>query len=266
MTETAKFADNTHNTSHLLPQILMAGKEELFRIVQEQSGELLLTALRNPALDENHLLALFKLRGLQEELFTTIYAGKRLLENYKVKLCMLCHPETPSHIALTLIPQILVFDLARICRMPAVNTDLRIAAEREIIKRLPTQPLGNKMTLARQGTATVAEMLLKEGMHQVVEACLDNPQLKEGAVHQFVSSFQANADTISMVARHQRWKTRPNIRLAILKNPRTPAIWFTAFLPGMPHQLIRELLSVQRLTPAQKELVRNALSGKGKHH
>jgi hypothetical protein len=203
---------------------------------------------------------------LPEELFTAIYAGKRLLENYKVKLAILCHPETPSHIAVTLIPQILIFDLSRICRMPAVNSDLRIAAEREIVKRIPTQPLGNKMTLARQGTATVAEMLLKEGLPPVVEACLDNPHLKEGAVHQFVSSFQANADTISMVARHQRWKVRPNIRLAILKNPRTPAIWFTTFLPAMPHQLVRELLSVQRLTHAQKELVRTALTGKGNHH
>jgi hypothetical protein len=237
MEESAKNADHSQNMALLLPQILRAGKDELFQIIQEQSGEFLLALLRNPALDENHLQALFKRRGLPEELFTAIYSGKRLLENYKVKLAMLCHPETPSHIASTLIPQVLVFDLARISRMPAVHTDLRIAAEREIIKRLPTQPLGNKMTLARQGTAAVVEMLLKEGQPQVVEACLDNQNLKEGAVHQFVSSFQANADSISMVARHQRWKVRPNIRLAILKNPRTPAIWLPLFCQLCPNSL-----------------------------
>jgi hypothetical protein len=96
----------------------------------------------------------------------------------------------------------------------------------------------------------------------VVEACLDNPHLKEGALHQFIASPKSTAETISMVARHGRWKGRPNIRLAILKNPRTPAIWFTMFLPGLPQSTLRELLSSSRLTFAQKELVRQAGHGR----
>jgi len=99
----------------------------------------------------------------------------------------------------------------------------------------------------------------------VVEACLENPHLKEGAVHQFIASYQSSAETISMVARSARWKGRPNIRLVILKNPRTPTIWFTTLLPGLPTQAIRELLSVSRLTVAQKEVLRQALNSKGSH-
>jgi hypothetical protein len=62
-----------------------------------------------------------------------------------------------------------------------------------------------------------------------------------------------------MVARNCRWKGRPNIRLAILKNPRTPTIWYTLFLPCLSQNTIKELLSVPRLTYAQKDLVRQAL-------
>jgi hypothetical protein len=117
------------------------------------------------------------------------------------------------------------------------------------------------MTLARRGTSAVVESLLREGVPPLVEACLDNPHLKEGSVHQFITASTSTAETISMVARSGRWKGRPNIRLAILKNPRTPAIWFTVFLPGLPQSTIKELLSVPRLTSAQKELVRHALGG-----
>ncbi|MDR3579509.1 MAG: hypothetical protein P4L44_06080 [Oryzomonas sp.] len=84
------------------------------------------------------------------------------------------------------------------------------------------------------------------------------PYLKEGAVHQFIVSAASNAESISMIARSSRWKGKPNIRLAIRKNPRTPAIWFTLFLGTL-----RELLSVPRLTGTQKELVRQALSSRG---
>jgi hypothetical protein len=157
------------------------------------------------------------------------------------------------------LTQLNIFDLVKICQIPGISPDNRMAAERSIIQRLPGQPLGNKLTLARRGTSAVVESLLREGVPPLVEACLDNPHLKEGSVHQFITAYTSTAETISMVARSGRWKGRPNIRLAILKNPRTPAIWFTMFLPGMPQNTIRELLSVPRLTFAQKELVRQAL-------
>jgi len=239
-----------------------ADKDELFRILQEQSGGLLLAALRNPDLDENHLLALLKRRGLPEEIFSAIHSGKRLLESRKVTFALACHPETPSPIAQALLHRFYILELAKICAMPAVAPDLRLAAERCIVQRLPTQPLGTKLTLARRGTGGVADMLLKEGLPPVVEACLENPHLKECAVHQFIASCHSTAETISMVARNSRWKGRPNIRLAILKNPRTPAIWFTLFLPDLTSQVLKDLLCSQRLTSAQKELVRQAQHGR----
>jgi hypothetical protein len=204
---------------------------------------------------------LLKRRGLQESIYTAIYASKRLQESYRVTFALVCHPDTPPHIAQSLLHRFYILDLAKVCAMPAVTPDLRQIAERCIVQRLPTQPLGTKLTLARRSTAAVVELLLREGLAPVVEACLNNPHLKEGAVNQFITSFQSTAETISMVARSGRWKGRPNIRLAILKNPRTPSIWFTLFLPGLPSPVLRELLCSQRTTYAQKELVRQAMRG-----
>lgn len=254
---TATTADRGRNLSLEIRRALTSGKDELFSVVQSGNGDVLRAALRNPALDEQHLLTLLKRREL-EDIPAAIYASKRLMESYAVRFALAVHPETPSHQVLTLLPQLYIFDLLKLCQRPGVTPDQKLAGERAIIQRIPTQPLGNKLTLARRGTAAIVEALLREGHPQVLEACLDNPRLKEGSLHQFISSAQATAETISMIARHSRWKGRPNIRLAILKNPRTPAIWFTLFLPGLPAATLRDLLASPRLTMSQKELVRQA--------
>lgn len=245
-----------------LQHALTSDKDRLFQILQGQPVEVLLAAVRNPVFDEHHLLTLLKQRNLPQVVFTTIYANKHLIESNTVKIALLVNPEMPSHLAATLLPQLTIFELLKICLLPGITPDQRFSAERVIIQRIPTQPLGNKITLARRGTSAIVESLLREGLPPLVEACLDNPHLKEGSVHQFINASTSTAETISMVARSGRWKGRPNIRLAILKNPRTPTIWYTMFLPGLPRNTVKELLSVPRLTFAQKEQLRQALGGR----
>jgi hypothetical protein len=262
MEDVAKIAGSDQNLSLGRQRALTADKDELFQLLQGQPAEVLLAAVRNPAFDEHHLLALMKQRELPQALFTAVYANKHLLESSQAKFALIINPDIPAHIAATLLPLLNIFELLKICLMPGITPDQRILAERVIIQRLPTQPLGNKITLARRGTAGIVESLLREGVPSLVEACLDNPHLKEGSVHQFITASTSTAETISMVARSGRWKGRPNIRLAILRNPRTPTIWYTLFLPGLPQSTIKELLSVPRLTFAQKELVRQTLGSR----
>jgi hypothetical protein len=262
MEDVAKIADDDQNLSLRLHHALTADRDEIFALLQGQPVEVLQAVLRNPAFDEHHLLALMKQRDLPQAVFTTVYASKRLIESSPVKFAMIVNSGIPAHIAVTLLPQLSVFELLKICLIPGCTPDQRLAAERVIIQRIPTQPLGNKITLARRGTSAVVEALLREGVPPLVEACLDNPHLKEGSVHQFLHASTATAETISMVARSARWKGRPNIRLAILKNPRTPSIWYTLLLPGLPLSTVRDLLSTPRLTSAQKELIRKALGGR----
>ncbi len=245
-----------------LLEALTADKDRLFTVIQASREEVLLAALRNPNLDMKHLLQFFKRRGLGAVL-AAIYANKKLLESSSVKLALVAHPDTPPHIAQTVLPLLYIFDLLKLCLMPVVSADIHLAAERKIVQLLPAQPLGNKLTMARRGTAAIVDALLREGVQNIIEICLDNPHLKEGSLHQFLTSSHATAENVSLVARSMRWKNRPNIRLAILKNPRTPLIWFTLFLPELPAATRLDLLASPRLTFAQKELVRNAVS---RHH
>lgn len=242
-----------------LGDALTADKERLFTVIQERRHDVLLAALRNPALDPQHLLMLLKRREL-EPIITAIYANKRLIEANSVKFALVAHRDTPPHIAQNLLSLLYIFDLLKLCLIPGISADIQLAAERKIVQQIPTQPLGNKLTLARRGTAAILDALLREGQSNILEICLDNPHLKEGSLHQFLSSAHATAENVSKVARNIRWKNRPNIRLAILKNPRTPLIWFTTFLPELSGTTVLDLLASPRLTSAQKILVRQVSS------
>lgn len=257
--QTPKTTNQQHDLRRL-HHALTADKQAIYHLLEQATPDLLQALQRNPALDEHHLLALLKQRGLAGTLFEIM---QRYLENcggsYQLTKALARHPDTPSHIGLALLPQLHLFDLAELSRCPQATPDQRMAAERLIIQRLPTQPLGNKVSLARQGSAAIAEALLKEGQPQVVAICLDNPRLKEGALHQFISSGAANAETISQVARHPSWQHRPNLQLAILKHPRTPLIWYTLWLPRLKRSAVKELALSPRLTPQQRACIKQHL-------
>lgn len=263
MDKTAKVVTLDPGQARRLHRALTAGKEELFQVLEESSMEVLAAALRNPALDHNHLLALLKRRDLSEELLKGVYRLEKFAASRELKVAMVRNPNTPGVLLAALLPHLYLFELVSLCSLPGVTPDQKLAAERAIIQRLPTTPLGNKLTLARRGTAAVAEALTREGDPRLLEACLDSPHLKEAAVFRFLSSANASAETISMVARHPRWKGRLNLRLAILKNPRTPAVWFTLFLPQLSLSDVKGLLLSQRLPLPQKKLVEDELKRRG---
>jgi hypothetical protein len=263
MEESAKIATLDPNLSRLLYLALTADKGELQLVLQSTSPEVLRTALKNPALDEGHLVALLQRRDLSEELLMAVSRLPAVGESHNLKVALVQNPNTPGPLTLALLPHLYLFELANICFLPGVTPDQKFAAERAIIQRLPTTPLGNKLTLARRGTAAVVEALLREGESPVVDACLTNPRLKESAVFQFLGSSRAGAETISMIARHPRWKTRPNLVSAILKNQRTPLVWYTLFLPTLSITEVRQLLASNRLSHPQKKAVEGELMRRG---
>jgi hypothetical protein len=152
-----------------------------------------------------------------------------------------------------------LFELIDLCCLPGVTADQRLAAERTILLRLEYEPLGNCITLARRGTATLVGELLIKGEARLMEPCLSNPRLKEASIVRFLRGPRATAETISIIARHPRWKNRPNLRQTILRQHQTPLVWFTMWLPKLPMRDLRTLLLSRQPTPAQQALISKEL-------
>jgi hypothetical protein len=246
-----------------LSRALSAGSDELHHTLADPDMQVLRAVLKNRNINEDHLLALLKRRDLREDILTTIYRMDVTRHSHRLQISLLKNPGTPGPVTLALLPFMHLFELVDLCLIPGVTPDQKFAAERTILQRLPTTELGNKMTLARRATSTVVGALLKEGAPRLVEICLNSPRLREVAVLQFINSVGASAETLSIIARHPKWKLRPNLRLAILRNRRTPAIWYTLFLPKLPTRELSNLLLSRRLSSPQKQLVQDELQRRG---
>jgi len=242
---------------------LTASSDELFQVLLDPEIQVLRATLKNQNLNEDHLRALLKRRDLTEDLLKAIYQLDITKASHRLQVALVKNPGTPAPIALALLPHLHLFELVDLCLIPGVTPDQKFGAERAILQRLPTTELGNKMTLARRATATVVGAILKEGQSRLVEICLSSPRLREVAILQFINGATSSAETISIIARHEKWKLRPNLRLAILKNRRTPAIWFTLFLPQLRTAEVRNLLVSRNLNQAQKKLVQDELRKRG---
>ena len=242
---------------------LTADNEEVFRVVTDPSMKVLRAVLKNPLLDESHLLLLLKRRDLSEELVRAVCKLPQVADSHRLKVAIVQNPNTPASIVPGLLPLLHLFELVKVCYLPGVTADQKLAAERAIIQRLPATPLGNKLTLARRGTATVVGMLLREGEPVLMEACLSNPRLKESDIYSFLNGPAATAETISAVARNPRWQARLNIKLAVLRNQKTPLVWFNVILPTLPMGEIRKLVTSRMLTGTRKNEIEKEFKRRG---
>jgi hypothetical protein len=243
---------------------LTAEGEQLFGVLQERDTDDIKAALKNPRLTEEHLLALLKRRDLNEQLMRSLQRLPRVAGSRRLKLALAGHPSTPSPLLATLLPQLFLFELVTLMQLPGAGEDQKVAAERAILKRLPETELGNKLTLARRGSPAILEALIKEGKPALNEVVLANPKLKESAIFAFVTSPAANAETISQVARHPKWGQRPNLRFAMLRNRKTPLVWFILFLPTLRKLDLEALAGSKALTPEQLAEVREEVQKRGK--
>lgn len=241
---------------------LQADGEQLFALLRDPDPDLTRSVLKNPNLGEAHLLALLQRRNLPEQLIKTMHRLPAAAASRRLMIALAGHPNTPASVLSALLPQLFLFELVTVMQLPGVSPDHKIAAERAILKRLPETELGNKITLARRGTPALLEALMREGEPRLVEAVLANPRIKESGVLAFLKAPAATAETISAVGRHQVWGNRPNLRVAMLRNRKTPLIWFTLYLPTLSSSELKNLAGSQGLTPDQLLAVRQELGNR----
>ena len=241
---------------------LSAGAAELSGLLQDPDPDLIRSALKNPHLGEEHLLALLKRQNLPERLIRAVHRVPLVSGSRRLKIALAGHPGTPAPLLAELLAQLHLFELVAVLQLSGGSPDHKVAAQQAILKRLPETELGAKISLARRGSAAVLEALLCEGEPRLVAAVLANPALRESGILAFLRSPAASAETISAVARHPRWGTRASLRLALLRNRKTPPVWFTLFLPSLATGEVKGLLSLKGLSARQLEAVQGELESR----
>jgi hypothetical protein len=221
----------------------IATGDELAALLHHHSPDVLLAVLDNPALDETQLCLLLDRKDLPAEILEEVARRKPLLKNYRVKRALAFHPRTPRLSGLRLLRELYLMDLMQLTILPGTSAELKINAEAQLIARLPQLPLGQKLTLARRGTARVAGALLAEGHAQILAVVLDNPNLNEAQVLKALSLDRLPLGVIQAIAHHRKWSHIYNVRLALVRHPSSTLSTILAYLPELTVSDLRELAS-----------------------
>src|ERR1700719_1024798 len=217
--------------------------EELASLLHHHAPDVLLALLDNPAVGEAQLCLLLDRKDLPAEVLEEVARRKPLLKNYRVKRALAFHPRTPRLASLRLIRELYLMDLVQLTLLPGTPAELKRNAEEQLVARLPQLPLGQKITLARRGTARVAGALLAEGHTQVLAIALDNPGLTEAQVLKALSRETLPVGVVKAIAQHRKWSHTYNVRLALVRHPSSTLSTILAYLPELTVSDLRELAS-----------------------
>ena len=205
------------------------------------------------SLSEDGALHLLKRADLPPDVLEQLSKIGELLKYRKVKLALVEHPKTPRHVSLPLIRQLYTFDLMQVALTPVVPADVKRAADETLSHRLETLASGERLTLAHRGSGRIAEALLADADARVMQAALQNARLTEASVVRMLTRPDARVAFVDAVAHHPQWSLRREVRVALLRNEKTPKARAVEFARGLPPGLLREILQTSRLPAKMKE-------------
>jgi hypothetical protein len=214
----------------------------------------------DPALTEDQALALLQRPDLPAESIDQLTRDSGVMKSRKVRIAMAAHPRAPRHTSLRLIREFYTFDLLRFALVPVVAADLRRAADEMLVKRISSITLGERISLARRGSTAVAAALLLDKESHVWQAALENSRLTEVAMVQTLVRSKASAALVEAVCRHPKWSLRQEIRIALLRNEKTPLARALEFARTLPPAQLRDILHASRLPEKVKAYLRKELS------
>lgn len=215
---------------------------------EQEEGDTQVTPNRVPVgLTEEAALALLKTSDVTAEALAQLAKNPVLGKSRKILGALVSHPRTPRHVSIPLLRGMFTFDLMNVALTPAVAPDVKRAAEEQLIMRIESVPVGQKITLAKRASGRVAAALLQTSDQRIISPALDNKQLTEALVVQALMKAGAPERLYVMVADHPSWQLRREIQIALLRSGNTPLEQARVFAKNFSEDFLREIVPAQRI-------------------
>ncbi len=214
---------------------------------------------------EGELLKILRQANLAPEALEEVLHDRNARKYHAVRLALAAHPRTPRREALSLVPTLFWRDLANLSADVRVHPEVRRAADRDLLRRLPEMALAERVDLARSVGRGTLLTLRFDPDPRVLSAVLDNRFTTEPDVVQAAARAQG-PQVLERIASHPRWSLRPPVASALLRNPVLPqGLALTLLSKAAAEDLkgLRESPGVSELLKACAERVLAKRSGGG---
>jgi hypothetical protein len=197
-------------------------RPDLLRRLPTAPAAYLEGACVNPALDEEGAALLVRNPHATQSQLLRMGRSQRWTRVDEVKRGLVRHPRTPVPLARRFLPHLPWLDLAEIAADTRLTPLIRRHAEGALQMRLLEMAEGEIVALARRASAGMVPELARSRSARVLSALLGNPRVRERDVVGIVTGEGAPAETLRRIAHHPDWGVRRAVRVALLRNPRTP--------------------------------------------
>ena len=211
-----------------------ASLEELRNVLVSAPLRYLEGAVDNPELTPDEMALLLRNRAASAGLLARLSRDRSWTRHYDVKKGLVRHPHTPFPAARNLVGHLYWRDLADTIDDARIQPALRRQAELVLADRVKEMSLGEQISVARRATGMVIAELCRSGEGRVLQALLGNPRLKEIDAVSVASGEEVPGEVLGWLARHPKWGSQRSIRMALVRNARTPvseALKLVAKLP-----------------------------------
>lgn len=220
--------------------------KDLWNILREASPEKLNEIILHKDLTEEMAIYIAENRNTPPECLGMLASSVRFKDSYRLKLALCKNPRTPQRVVLSLLKFLRLFDLADLTKNQGIHINIRQKIEEILKEKIPSLPLGNRITLAKRSSSNVVLAILEKvrgGMEvtDLINTCLENPFLKEGDILKLINSLTVPPAVIQAIAIHPKWSVRYAVRYALIRNFYTPLSLVVEFLKDMKTQDLEEL-------------------------
>ncbi len=236
-----------------------APEDLLERLVHDRSPEAMITAASHARLTEDLALALLNRRDLPAKAVEALHKNGALAKHKKVRLAIVTHPRTPRHISIPIIRHLYPFELMQVALFPAVAADVKRMAEESIIGKLKMISSGERYTLAKQSSGRIAAALLLDPEERIMLAALDNPQMTEMSIAKALRVQEGTELLVTAVCNHRNWRSRLEVRAALLINQHTPPARIVEVAAELPASVIKEVLYSPQLQEKTKSYLKSVV-------
>jgi hypothetical protein len=199
-----------------------AGPDAILAHLQDVDDESFELLLENESFNEDHVRVMLKDPGLSGEIVERLSREARFFRRGNIRVALVVHPHISRVRALELVPYLFWRDSLRVARNLRVHPQVRLIAEQQVAERIADLTVGEKITLARTATRTVLQALRRDDDLRVAGAVLQNYRCTEEDVLFIANGGRSSPQVLGLIARHPKWRVRPGVRGALIRNRRLP--------------------------------------------
>lgn len=129
-------------------------------------------------------------------------------------------------------------------------------------QRVMKMSISEKIKLATLGNKEARSLLIRDSNKLVSVAVIRSPRITDGEVESIANNRAANEDVLRVVYNNREWTKQYRVKLALVKNPKTPLAIAMKFLGTLRESEVKDLARNKNVSTGVQQMAKKMLDKK----